>query len=226
MSLDLYSILGIQPDALPADIKKAYKKQANKHHPDKAKPDDRAEATERFQLIQQAYEVLMNEDKRRVYDAGGNPFQQLATEADQIIEQAATKLVVDLFDSITGQCDDRQIRKMDVVDVMRKNVDRIIAETKGNNRKVLRSVRKERQIRRRTKAGLLIKNHLHKKRLALIEQWQVHKVQIRIALRVHELIADMQYEVDPEPKAPTQYTVFGWDIANNPDSFTTATTTG
>lgn len=214
---DLYSILGVPRHAVPPEIKLAYKKQANKHHPDKVKPEDRAEATERFQLIQQAYEVLMDEDMRRIYDAGGNPLQRLATEADQIIESAAIKLATDLFDSISEQCDERMSRKIDIAAVMRQNVDRIINETKGNKRKVLKAVRKQRQIRRRVKSNRLIKDHLHKKRVGLIEQWQVHKMQIRIARRVLGLIEDMEYEVDPEPPAPTQNGFFGVDWAPGSD---------
>tara|TARA_A100001037_G_scaffold306430_1_gene351443 strand:+ start:3533 stop:4552 length:1020 start_codon:yes stop_codon:yes gene_type:complete len=65
---DLYSILGIQKSSNDSDIKKAYKKLAFQYHPDKNQSKD-AEA--KFKDISEAYEVLLNPDKRRIYDNFG-----------------------------------------------------------------------------------------------------------------------------------------------------------
>ena len=65
---DLYSILGIQKSSNDSDIKKAYKKLAFQYHPDKNQSKD-AEA--KFKDISEAYEVLLNPDKRRLYDNFG-----------------------------------------------------------------------------------------------------------------------------------------------------------
>uniref|UniRef100_A0A0E0L1U9 J domain-containing protein n=1 Tax=Oryza punctata TaxID=4537 RepID=A0A0E0L1U9_ORYPU len=84
--LNLYLILGIEPSSSPADIKKAYRKAALRHHPDKAaqllvrneKPDDGfwrdvakevyADADHLFKAIGEAYNVLSDPDKRQEYD--------------------------------------------------------------------------------------------------------------------------------------------------------------
>ena len=65
---DLYHVLGINFEATDTDIKKAYKKLAFQYHPDKNKADD---AESQFREISEAYDILMNSDKRRMYDNFG-----------------------------------------------------------------------------------------------------------------------------------------------------------
>jgi len=66
---DYYEILGVKKDAKADEIKKAYRKLARKHHPD-VNPNDKA-AEEKFKEIQEAYDVLSDEKKRKVFDRFG-----------------------------------------------------------------------------------------------------------------------------------------------------------
>jgi len=67
----LYDILGVAPNASTNEIKKQYKKLARQHHPDKAAPQNKPEAEEKFKEITFAHEVLSDPDKREMYDRFG-----------------------------------------------------------------------------------------------------------------------------------------------------------
>ncbi|XP_075237948.1 dnaJ heat shock protein family (Hsp40) member B6 mrj isoform X3 [Lycorma delicatula] len=68
--VDYYKILEVNKHASTSDIKKAYRKLALKWHPDK-NPNNPDEANRKFKEISEAYEVLSDEKKRRVYDQFG-----------------------------------------------------------------------------------------------------------------------------------------------------------
>jgi len=70
MRKDYYEVLGIPRNATPEQIKKAYRKLARKYHPD-VNPD-KAEAEEKFKELSEAYEVLMDSQKRQAYDQFGH----------------------------------------------------------------------------------------------------------------------------------------------------------
>jgi len=67
---DYYAVLEVSKDASERDIKKAYKKLAMKYHPDRTKGDKVKEET--FKEIQEAYEVLKDDQKRAAYDQYGH----------------------------------------------------------------------------------------------------------------------------------------------------------
>ncbi|MCB1556497.1 MAG: DnaJ domain-containing protein, partial [Alphaproteobacteria bacterium] len=67
---DFYKTLGIEKGASADEIKKAYRKLAMKYHPDQNKDDKTAEA--KFKEINEAYEVLKDDQKRAAYDRFGH----------------------------------------------------------------------------------------------------------------------------------------------------------
>lgn len=70
---DYYEVLGVTRSASDADIKKAYRKLAKQFHPDKNAGDE--QAAERFKEIGEAYAVLSDPEKRKVYDQYGHTGQ-------------------------------------------------------------------------------------------------------------------------------------------------------
>ncbi len=69
---DYYSTMGVARDATQDEIKRAYRKLARKYHPDVSKEPD---ATERFQELGEAYEVLKDPEKRAAYDQLGSSWR-------------------------------------------------------------------------------------------------------------------------------------------------------
>jgi molecular chaperone DnaJ len=68
---DYYEVLGVPKGAAKDEIKKAYRKLAMKHHPDMNKESPKA-AEEKFKELSEAYEVLVDDDKRTKYDKFGH----------------------------------------------------------------------------------------------------------------------------------------------------------
>ncbi|XP_016930235.2 dnaJ homolog subfamily B member 6 isoform X2 [Drosophila suzukii] len=68
--VDYYKVLDVARSATDSEVKKAYRKLALKWHPDK-NPDNLDEANKRFRELSEAYEVLSDEKKRRIYDEYG-----------------------------------------------------------------------------------------------------------------------------------------------------------
>jgi molecular chaperone DnaJ len=69
---DYYEVLGVAKNASEEDIKKAYRKLAMKHHPDRNQGDASKAAEERFKEAKEAYEMLSDAQKRAAYDQHGH----------------------------------------------------------------------------------------------------------------------------------------------------------
>ncbi|MFN8641372.1 MAG: molecular chaperone DnaJ [Candidatus Binatia bacterium] len=78
---DLYAVLGVARTASAEDIRKAYRKLARAHHPD-VNPGNR-EAEDRFKAVSEAYDILGDEEKRKLYDEFGMASAQAGFDPKQ-----------------------------------------------------------------------------------------------------------------------------------------------
>ena len=94
MAVDYYAVLGIERGASEADVKRAYRSLARQHHPDVA--EDKAAAETKFKEINEAYEVLSDPEKRRMYDRYGSG------DGNGSFGTAAGDGIGDIFDMFFG----------------------------------------------------------------------------------------------------------------------------
>jgi len=87
---DLYSTLGVKPDADDAEIKSAHRAMVKKHHPD-AQGGDR----EQFENCQKAFEILSDPDRRQHYDDTGSTND--APDADEMARQIVISTVMEVI---------------------------------------------------------------------------------------------------------------------------------
>ncbi|GGM66457.1 chaperone protein DnaJ 2 [Thermopolyspora flexuosa] len=99
MAKDYYAILGVRRDASQEEIKKAYRRLARELHPD-VNPDPAT--AERFKEINQAYEVLSDANKRKMYDLGADPFGSGATAGGTATGFGAGFPFSDIMDAFFG----------------------------------------------------------------------------------------------------------------------------
>jgi DnaJ family protein C protein 9 len=133
-----YFVLSIEETASQDEIKKAYRRAALKHHPDKAAPEDKETAHSKFQEIAFAFAILSDERRRKRYDTTGRTEESLDLDDDDFNwstffrEQFANVVTLEAVKSFSGQYKGGDEERSDLL--------RFYAKHKGNMVKVYEEV--------------------------------------------------------------------------------------
>jgi DnaJ family protein C protein 9 len=129
----LYRLLNVQPDSSSASIKKSFKNLALKIHPDKNKDDP--EATKNFQALNEAYKILIDDDKRKIYDETGS------IDDESIFNfESAYKYYREIFVKITFEDIDNYSKKYRYSQEEESDVLKYYLEYKGDVRNILEGI--------------------------------------------------------------------------------------
>ncbi|OQM34198.1 molecular chaperone DnaJ [bacterium endosymbiont of Pedicinus badii] len=126
---DYYSILGISKNAEEREIKRAYKRLAIKFHPDRNPGNIHAES--KFKEIKEAYEILINPQKRAAYDQYGHAaFDQSQQDFSSSSAEDFSEIFGDVFGDIFGSSKRKKSRGRDIVFSIEISLEEAVKGTK------------------------------------------------------------------------------------------------
>lgn len=126
MSQSYYELLSISKNATAEEIRSGYKQMALKYHPDKAKDQS---TIDKFISIKQAYETLSDPVKKRCYDNGGELFQSISFNFNDILQYILLSMA-----TIYNQNKEQQVMKLSlnttVEDIYNKKIKKVTLKVK------------------------------------------------------------------------------------------------
>jgi curved DNA-binding protein CbpA len=189
---DLYNTLGVEPDASPEEIRRAYRKKAKQEHP------DAGGSAEKFGALVKAHRVLSDAEKRARYDRTGE-----ADDGPDNTDQKALSAIDQILDQVLGKDEPAQI---DIVEVIRAEIDRNIQHQKremGFAKKHLKKLEKVkgrfRTVAKRDIFALLLDRKIDHVNATITNM----RGQLALFERAAVIMRDYTFDVEPapEPKA-------------------------
>lgn len=125
--IDLYKILGVQRNAGPATVEKAFRKRAKETHPDRNPGDPTA--AERFQQVKLAGDVLRDPERRKRYDESGDTSAAPANDR----QRQVVGIVLDVFRAVVQPLvkSEARLEQVDIVQGMRQQLEQFLVEADG-----------------------------------------------------------------------------------------------
>lgn len=192
----LYTILDVENEASPEDIKKAYRKKAQAHHPDKEGGDE-----ELFKEIQKAYEILSDANKRKHYDETGEESK------DNLNNEVIESLIGIVLNVIQGNDVKRNNILATAITLVNRQQDTHRSKRKQAKLEHERLVEAARRITcvkgKENILKLAIESQANRIKLAMRE---IDKV-LAIGEEILVVIADYSYETD-QPQSPAASSVY------------------
>ncbi len=196
---DLYETLGVEKDATPADIKKAYRRKSKETHP------DTGGSQEAFQSVALAHRILSDEQTREKYDRTGS--------LDEAVDNRDARAASILQNLVQAFLDDEDAKTRDLVAEMKKQ---IVADIKQASKSIEQAdafISRSLDLRSRflVKKGAPIVSHMITSKIDEVERVKVNlHEQIDIRNRAMALLEDHTFKAEP---APAPDPVYSWGQA-------------
>lgn len=184
--MKLYQVLGVKRTATVEEIKAAYRPLAMKHHP------DRGGDPEKFKVVQEAYDVLSNPVRRKLYDTTG------ATKERPSVRETALQSL----SSLLSECVDRSSAEhTEIFMLARRKIDEVIRTGKANIQRDGKGIEKRNEVLKRTKftgtgtdfVRTLVAADIER----LKESIRGYKAGLAVMNEMLAILAEYEYETEP-----------------------------
>lgn len=203
--MNLYQILGVEPTASNAEIKKAYRRLAQQNHPDKNHGNK--EASEKMKDIQRAYDILGDPERRKRYDETG------ATEDGPTPMTIAREQLAMLF---IQMADNKDADSYDFKKGARDNINTMITDMNGKITQLQRSLRNiekaSKRLKRKTEGEPFLLQVLEGHARQTKEKIAHHEKNLEVTGIMLKMLDDYEYEVERKTQRPQSIAEV---IANN-----------
>ena len=185
---DLYDVLGVDHNATSEQIKKAYKKLANKFHPDKERGDE-----EMFKRINQAYETLIDPVKRQSYDITG-----IYEGTDAVhVKSARDSIELAVFNIINQN--EAHIEYVDIVQTIKQNIHNDKMASNQNEEKIKKAITRLNKNKERATGNLVI-SAFNKQIKAQEDVLTQNSNNLKVLDIAEKLISSCKYKFDEKPQ--------------------------
>lgn len=195
-----YDTLGVPKDASKEEITSAYRKKAQKSHPDRKGGD-----VEKFQMVQRAYEVLSDNSRRARYDKTGADDQQIDDP-----KSLAANHVVAMFISLLDQYD---IEHTDFIALIRDATKAKEAEDRMKLSSIEQAISRRRKaikrIKRKDGRVNLFARMIESEIRGLLQAIELGKEAIAAHQHVYSLLDEYQYEIETGFLVTDSFTISG-----------------
>jgi len=205
LTKSLYKVLGVLPTATTEAIKKAYRKLAQKWHPDKEGGD-----MERFKEIQKAYSILADPEKRKRYEETGSTDESKEPDA----KKQAEVYIVNNMIVIINNFGETSVSHMDVMELFRKKLRKDVYQATSAQKKLTRKINVMEKANKRFKGSGA--NIMH---VALNSQIGAANKAIKgieegltMFEIVKTLIKNIDYEFTPDNEIDSRSTAVPWNV--------------
>lgn len=177
---EYYEILGVSKDATTEEIKRAFRKLAATHHPDKDGEK------EHFQLIKKAYDILSNNKARQHYDLYGIFSDEEITKANNFVRE----VIIQAVDSA------KSLEHVDIVSLLNKNIDQNMIGARNHIHVLENQISKIEKNKHRTTSELVL--HVFNTKQGVAEKnLENTKKELRVLKAALLIIEDVNYNFEP-----------------------------